>query len=258
MTTNSTYPEFDLSGKIALVTGAGRGMGSHIAVALARYGCDVAICSRTRGELETVAADVERCGRKVFLKTIDLTRIDAIEGMVKRIEEQLGSIDVLVNNAGINIPQWAEEVTEEAWEKVFAINLKAQFFCTQAVGKRMINRRRGKIIMMSSQAGSVGLIQRSAYCSSKGALNQLTRVLAVEWAKHNINVNAIAPTFIEGPFTKPMLENEEFKDYVMSNILLGRIGQPQDVIGAVIYLASNASNLVTGSILTVDGGWTAQ
>lgn len=258
MTTNSIYPEFDLSGKIALVTGAGRGMGSHIAVALARYGCDVAICSRTRSELERVAIDIERHGRKVFLKPIDLTRIEALEDMVSSIEEQLGPIDILVNNAGINIPQWAEEVTEEAWDRVFDINLKAQFFTAQAVGKRMIRRRQGKIIMMSSQAGSVGLIQRSAYCSSKGALNQLTRVLAVEWAKHNINVNAIAPTFIEGPLTKPMFENKEFKDYVVSNILLGRIGQPQDVIGAVIYLASNASNLVTGSVLTIDGGWTAR
>lgn len=250
-------PNFNLTGKVALVTGAGRGMGAHIAQTLSRFGADLIICSRTQSELEEVAKKVEANGRSVMIYPIDLTQIDALEQMVETCEAKMGDIDILVNNAGINIPQWAEDVTVDAWDNVMNINLKAQFFCAQAVGKRMIKRNRGKIIMVSSQAGSVGLIKRAAYCSSKGALNQLTRTLAIEWAKYNVTVNAVAPTFIEGPFSKPMFEDKEFKNYVLSNISLGRIGQPEDVSGAVVYLASNAANMVTGSILAIDGGWTA-
>ncbi len=250
--------EFDLTGKVAMVTGAGRGMGAHIAESLSRYGADLIICSRTRTELDKVAEKIKANGRKVISYPIDLTQTETLPRMVDECEAQLGGIDILVNNAGINIPQAAEEVTAEAWDTIMSINLKAQFFCAQAVGRRMIQRKKGKIIMMSSQAGSVGLLKRAAYCSSKGAINQLTRTLAIEWAKHNITINAIAPTFVEGPFTKPMFEDPEFKRYVLSNIPLGRIGQPGDISGAVIYLASSAADLVTGSILTIDGGWTAQ
>lgn len=249
---------FDLTGKVAMVTGAGRGMGAHIAQTLAQYGADLIICSRTESELTEVADKIKARGRKAMVYPIDLTDIAAIEEMVAACEDDMGGIDVLVNNAGVNIPQWAEDVTEEAWDTVITINLKAQFFCAQAVGRRMIERKRGKIIMVSSQAGSVGLIKRAAYCSSKGALNQLTRTLAIEWAKHNVTVNAIAPTFVEGPFTEPMFKDKEFKDYVLGNIPLGRIGQAEDVSGAVVYLASDAANLVTGSVLAIDGGWTAQ
>lgn len=249
--------EFDLSGKVALVTGAGRGMGYHIALALAKYGADLILCSRTLSELEQAKAEVERLGRRAFIQRADVTRIPEIQAMVEESVRTFGRIDVLVNNAGVNIPQWAEEVTEEAWDKVFDINLKGAFFCAQAVGKVMIRQKKGKIINVSSQSGSVGLIMRSAYCASKGGLNLLTKVLALEWAKHNITVNAIAPTFLETPMTKPMLEKKEFRDYVMGNILLGRLARFEDVVGAVIYLASEASNMVTGHILLIDGGWTA-
>lgn len=250
--------DFDLTGKVAMVTGAGRGMGAHIAQTLSRYGADLIICSRTEAELQQVAEKIRTENRKVMTCPVDLTRIELLPGLVEACEAQMGGIDILVNNAGINIPQPAEEVTAEAWDQIMNINLKAQFFCAQAVGKRMIRRKSGKIIMMSSQAGSVGLLKRAAYCSSKGAINQLTRTLAIEWARHNITVNAIAPTFVEGPFTKPMFEDEEFKDYVLSNIPLGRIGQPADISGAVVYLASAAADLVTGAILAIDGGWTAR
>jgi 2-deoxy-D-gluconate 3-dehydrogenase len=249
--------EFDLSGKVALVTGAGRGMGYHIALALARYGADIIVCSRTLSELEKVGKEIESLGRRVFVQRADLTKIPEIQAMVDESVRAFGRIDILVNNAGVNIPQWAEEVTEEAWDKVFNINLKGAFFCAQAVGKVMIRQKRGKIINVSSQSGSVGLIMRSAYCASKGGLNLLTKVLALEWAKHNILVNAIAPTFLETPMTKPMLEKKEFRDYVMGNILLGRLAKFEDVVGAVVYLASEASNMVTGHILLIDGGWTA-
>ena len=231
-------------------------MGYHIALALARYGADLVVCSRTVSELEKVGAEIEKLGRRVLIQKMDVTNIPEIHSMVEAAVKTFGRIDLLVNNAGLNIPQWAEEVTEEAWDRVFDINLKGSFFCAQAVGKVMIRQKRGKIINISSQSGSVGLIMRSAYCASKGGLNLLTKVLALEWAKHNILVNAIAPTFLETPMTKPMLEKKEFHDYVMGNILLGRLAKFEDVTGAVIYLASEASNMVTGHVLLIDGGWT--
>ncbi|RPJ36741.1 MAG: glucose 1-dehydrogenase [Deltaproteobacteria bacterium] len=251
------YPEFDLSGKVAIVSGAGRGMGSHFAIALARYGADLVICSRTRSELENVAAEIRQLGRRVLVQQLDVTKNCEIQAMVEATVKEFGKIDILVNNAGLGVPQWAEEVTEEAWDRVMNTNLKGLFFLSQAVGRVMIRQKRGKIINISSQSGSVGLIMRAVYCASKGGVNLLTKVLAVEWAKHNILVNAIAPTFVETPLTKPMLAKEEFRKYVLGNILLGRIGQPEDVIGALIYLASESANMVTGHVLLVDGGWTA-
>jgi len=250
-------PEFDLSGKVAVVTGAGRGMGRYMALDLARYGADVVLCSRTLSELEQVGGEVEALGRKALVVPTDVGRIAEIERMTEMAVERFGRIDILVNNAGMNIPQWAEEVTEEAWDRIMNINVKGVFFCAQAVGKVMIRQEKGKIINISSQAGSVGLIKRAAYCSSKGAINQLTRVLALEWGKHHICVNALAPTFVETPMTRPMLEEKSFRDYVMGNIVLGRLCKPEDLTGGLIYLASDASDMVTGHILHIDGGWTA-
>jgi NAD(P)-dependent dehydrogenase (short-subunit alcohol dehydrogenase family) len=252
------YPEFDLSGKVAVVTGAGRGMGYHFAMALARYGADMVLCSRTRSELEDVAGEIRKIGRRVWVQQMDVLKADEIQAMVNATVKEFGRIDILVNNAGLNVPQWAVDVTEEGWDRVMNTNLKGLFFVAQAVGKVMIQQKRGKIINISSQSGSVGLIMRAAYCASKGAVNQLTKVLAIEWAKHNVLVNAVAPTFIETPMSKPMLAKEEFRNYVLGNIPLGHVGKPEDVIGAVVYLASEAANMVTGHVLVVDGGWTAQ
>ena len=255
---NVPFSEFDLSGKVAIVTGAGRGIGYHIALALAKYGADLVVCSRTLSELERVGGEIEKFGRRVLIQHTDVTKIPEVHSMVEETVKAFGHIDVLVNNAGINIPQKAEEVTEEAWDRIMNTNLKALFFCAQAVGKAMIKQKKGKIINISSQAGCVGLPLRAAYCSSKGGVHQLTRVLAIEWAPYNILVNAVAPTFVETPFSKPMFEKAGFREYVLRNILLGRLGQPQDIVGGVIYLASEASNLVTGHVLLIDGGWTAQ
>jgi len=251
------FSEFDLSSKVAIVTGAGRGMGYHIVLALAKYGADIVVCSRTVSELERVGAEIEKLGRRVLIQQMDVTRIPEIYAMVEQSTKAFGHIDILVNNAGVNITQWAVDVTEEAWDKVVDTNLKALFFCAQAVGKVMIRQKKGKIINISSQTGTVAIPQRAAYCSSKGGVNQLTKLLAIEWAQYNINVNAIAPTFIETPFSKPMFEKEGFREYVLGNIPLGRVGQPEDVVGGVIYLASEASDLVTGHVLLIDGGWTA-
>ena len=249
--------EFDLSGKVGIVTGAGRGMGYHIALALAKQGADLVVCSRTEPELKRVGEEIEKLGRRVLIQQMDVMKIPEIHAMVEQSTKAFGHIDILVNNAGINITQWAVDVTEESWDRVIDTNLKALFFCAQAVGKVMIRQRKGKIINISSQTGTIAIPQRAAYCSSKGGVNQLTKLLAIEWAQYNINVNAIAPTFIETPFTKPMFEKEGFREYVLGNIPLGRVGKPEDITGAVIYLASEASNMVTGHILLVDGGWTA-
>lgn len=232
-------------------------MGYHFALALAKYGADVAICSRTVSELERTRDGIEKLGRRILIQKMDVSKVQEISPMVEEVVKAFGRIDILVNNAGINIPQWAVDVTEEAWDKIIDINLKGLFFCAQAVGKVMMKQKKGKIINISSDAGVVGLPGRVAYCSSKAGVDLLTKVLAIEWAPYNINVNAIGPTFIETPFTKPMFEKPGFREYVLRNIPLGRIGQPEDVTGAVIYLASEVSNLVTGHVLLVDGGWTA-
>ncbi|MFB0506629.1 MAG: SDR family NAD(P)-dependent oxidoreductase [Thermodesulfobacteriota bacterium] len=252
------FPEFDLSGKVAIVTGAGRGLGYYIALALAKYGADLIVCSRTPSELEKVGAEIDKLGRRVLIQPMDVRKIPEINAMVNETVRAFNHIDILVNNAGINIPQWAVDVTEEAWDTIIDTNLRGLFFCAQAVGKVMIEQKWGKVINISSQAGSVGIIYRAAYCSSKAGVNLLTKVLAIEWAKYNIKVNAIAPTFIETPLSKGVFEEKnDFREFVLGNIPLGRIGKPEDVVGAAIYLASDASDLVTGHVLLVDGGWTA-
>lgn len=249
---------FSVKGKTALVTGAGRGLGSKMAEGLAAYGADVILWSRTKAELEQTARLVEANGQKAFCQRVDVSNVSEIKEAVMKASEVFKTIDILVNNAGMNIPQWAEDVTEEAWDKMMSVNLKGAFFTAQAVGKLMIkNGNGGKIINISSQAGSVGLIKRSTYCATKGGLNLWTKVLALEWAKHNINVNAVSPTFVETPMTKPMLSDKEFSEYVFDNILFDHLAKEEDVVGAVIYLASKASDMVTGHTLMVDGGWTA-
>ena len=188
---------------------------------------------------------------------VDIPEKPDIEKGVRPGLPAFWSHDILVNNAGINIPKPALEVTEEDWRRVIDSNLTGLFFCCQAVGRIMVNQKSGKIINISSQTGTVAIQWRAAYCSSKAGVNLLTKELALEWGPHNVNVNAVAPTFIETPMTRPMLENQAFREMVLSKILLGRVGQPKDVLGAVIYLASEASDLVTGHVLLVDGGWTA-
>jgi 2-deoxy-D-gluconate 3-dehydrogenase len=249
---------FDLIGKTAIVTGASRGIGKTIALGLAKAGADIGLVARSSIELEEVAVQIRKLDRQAMPISFDLTKTEGIQTLVDEFTNNLGGLDILVNNAGINIPQDALDVTIEAWDQIMNLNLKASFFTSQAAGKIMIRQGHGgRIINISSQTGSVALIKRAAYCASKAGLNLMTKVLALEWASHGILVNAVAPTFIETDLSEKFLADPQFREYALSKNLLKRIGKPEDVLGAVLYLASPASSLVTGHILMVDAGWSA-
>ena len=251
------FPNFRLDGQVALVTGASTGLGRGCALALADAGADVAVTSRDMAEAEAVAAEVRAMGRRALPVALEVTSLESIDAAVAAVEDQFGAIDVLINNAGINIPEPALEVSEEHWDRVLDTNLKGLFFCAQRVGRGMVARGRGKIVNVASQMGLVGGRLRAAYCSSKGGVVQLTKVLAIEWSPSGVNVNAVAPTFLRTPFSEPMFADEAFYREVVAKIPLGRVGEVEDVLGAIVFLASPASDLVTGHTLLVDGGWTA-
>lgn len=250
--------ELSLKDKVALVTGAAGGLGGAIAWTFGAAGASVFLHDLQEEKLKEIARDMKAEGTRTGTKASDITVSGGPQALVDAVVAEMGRVDILVNSAGINRPQKAEDVTEKNWDDVLDINLKAMFFVSQAAGKEMIKRGGGKIINLSSQAGSVAIPLRSAYSSSKGGVNQLTRILALEWAKHNILVNAVAPTFVQTPFTKTMFEDEKFKKYVLDSIPLGRMAEPEEVAYAALFLASDLSNMITGHILAVDGGWTIQ
>ena len=244
---------FDLTNKVALVTGASRGIGFGLAESLARAGARVAVAARTLEELQPLASSIG--GLAVAM---DVTRVASINAAVDRVRAELGGLDIMVNNAGLGANHPALEVTEADWDGMMAVNLKGLFFCCQAAGRHMLAQGYGRIVNMSSQASLVGIRDHAVYCASKGGVNQLTRVLALEWSARGVTVNAVAPTFIYTPGTKERLDQPEYLRQVVSRIPAGRVGTIDDVAGAVIYLASDAAGLVTGTVLPVDGGWTAQ
>jgi len=254
-------PTFRLDGSVALVTGTGSGMGKAFAIALAQYGADVALTELPGKEAlaEETAAQVRAAGRRALVIPLDVTRLPMIQAMVDRVVSEWGRIDILVNNAGMNIRRMAVDVTEDDWDKVLDTDLKGVFFVAQAVGKHMIGRGQGgKIVNMASQIGLVAYHSRIAYCAAKAGVINMTRVLAFEWARYKIKVNAVAPTFVNTPFVEKLLkEDAELRQDVLNRIPLGRVAEVEDVVGAVIYLASPASDMVTGHTLLVDGGWTA-
>lgn len=250
---------FDLEDKKAIVTGAGRGIGKAVALGLAEAGADVGLIARTKSELEAVALLIKDLGCRAVPISYNLTTIEGIQPLIETLTNKLGGIDILVNNAGINIPQDSLDVTVDTWDQIMNINLKASFFIAQATGREMIRQGRGgRIINISSQTGSVALLKRAVYCASKAGLNLITKVLALEWGRYGILVNAVAPTFIETELSEEFLSDPSFREYALSKNMLKRLGTPEEVVGAVIYLASPASSLVTGHILMVDAGWTAQ
>jgi NAD(P)-dependent dehydrogenase (short-subunit alcohol dehydrogenase family) len=252
------FPRFDLEGRTALVTGASRGIGRDTARALANAGARVALAARDRAGLESLAEEIGAAGGEAHAVELDLLDLGSIERAVAAAVERLGRLDILVNNAGIGAERHALEVSEEQWDWTIGVNLKGLFFCSQAAARRMVEQRYGRIVNMGSQAGRAGIREESVYCASKAAIEGLTRVLALEWAPYNVTVNVVAPTFIRTPGTAPFLEQPEYLKSVLARIPLGRVGSTMDVAAAVLYLASPAADLVTGSVLTIDGGWTAQ
>jgi NAD(P)-dependent dehydrogenase (short-subunit alcohol dehydrogenase family) len=253
-----TQPLFSLSGQVALVTASSKGIGRACALALAQAGADIILGLRQKAAGQALAQQIQKMGREALPVQMDVTKLDEISDAVQAGQEHFKHIDILVNNAGIGTPSPAERVTEQDFDDTLAVNLKGTFFTAQSVGKVMIQQQGGRIINISSQAGFVALRTESIYCMTKAAISHLTKCLALEWARYNINVNAVAPTFINTPGTKKWLGDAAFRASVQERIPLGRIGKPLDVAGPVVFLASPAAALITGATLMIDGGWTIQ
>jgi NAD(P)-dependent dehydrogenase (short-subunit alcohol dehydrogenase family) len=253
------FPNFSLAGQVALVTGAARGLGRAIALAFAHAGADVALGLRDVSTGSDLAREIEAQGRKALRLQMDVTNLNQVSRAIQDTTEHFGKLDVLVNNAGGGISGLALDVSEQDFDETLAVNLKGTFFASQAAAKLMMRQKSGRVINMSSQAGFAALPTESVYCASKAAVSHLTKCLAVEWGPHNITVNAVAPTFITTPGTDEALSDPAFRADVVERIAaLHRIGEPMDVAGAVIFLASPAAALITGHTILIDGGWTAR
>jgi len=248
-------PSFRLDGRRALVTGAGRGIGLSAASALAEAGAHVTLAARSAQEIEEAAASIRARGQQAEALVLDVTDIAA----VRKAVAAAAPFQVLVNNAGMNRPKMLADVTVEDFDAIMGLNVRAAFFVAQAVAKRLLAAELpGSIINISSQMGHVGAARRTVYCASKHAMEGFTKAMAIELAPHAIRVNSLGPTFLETPMTKPFFENKAFRDEVLGKIKLGRLGQLEELTGAIVFLASDASSLMTGSALVLDGGWTAE
>lgn len=249
---------FDLTGKVSIVTGASKGIGKSIAIGLAEAGSHVVLCSRTKVELDEVAKEIEQRGVEALVIPCDVSNPKDIQNVVDEAVNKFHQIDVLINNAGITVKRPAEEYDLNDWNKVIGVNLTGVFLFAQAVGRQMIKQKKGTIINVSSVGGETALTGSIAYCASKGGVNMLTKVLAVEWAPHGIRVNGIAPAYIETPLVKAIKDQRnEFAQKVEARTPLNRLGMPDELIGSAIFLASDASSYITGETLKADGGWTA-
>ena len=247
-------PSFRVDGRKALVTGAGRGIGRASAVALADAGADVVLAARTGAEVDALADEIRASGGQASGLALDVSDLEATRAAVG----EHGPFQILVNNAGTNRPAFLQDITEDDYDLVTNLNVRSVVFLTQTVAKGLQDvGLSGSIINISSQMGHVGGPKRTVYCATKHALEGITKALAWELGPDGIRVNTICPTFIVTPMSKPMLEDKDFHNLVVSSIALGRVGQVEEIMGAVVYLASNASSLVTGAALMVDGGWTA-
>jgi len=248
-------PSFRLDGKRALVTGGGRGIGLAAAAALAEAGAHVTLAARTKSEIDEAAAAIRARGQQAEALQLDVTDVEAM----RRAIDAAAPFQILVNNAGMNRPALLPDVTVEDFDAIFALNVRAAFFVAQAIARRLVAAKlSGSIINVSSQMGHVGAARRTVYCASKHAMEGFSKAMAIELAPHNIRVNSLGPTFLETPMTKPFFENKAFRDEVLAKIKLGRLGQLDELTGAIVFLASEASSLMTGSALILDGGWTAE
>lgn len=249
---------FDLTGQVALVTGGSGGLGGEIALAFADYGADVVIASRRKEPLERVANEIEgKTGRTVEPVPCDVTIEDAVKELVQKVIDRHAKIDILANFAGMNIPKAAEEYPLEDWRTILDANATSVMLCCREVGKTMIQRRKGKIINVSSVRGEYALPKNYlGYCATKAAVNMITKQLACEWAKYNILVNAIAPTVVETALTAHLFKDPAYASSLKARIPLGRWAEPKDIVGCALFFASEASNFVTGQIVYVDGGVT--
>ncbi len=249
--------KFKLNGRIALVTGASRGLGQGMAVALGSAGASVALVARTKSSLEETARMIQETGSKAHVLQADLSKTSESDRVVRETVAQFGKLDILVNSIGMQVRKPALEVVEKEFDDLIGVNLKSVYFLTQAAAKEMIKNKKGKIINITSLTSFIGLPNVSIYGASKGGILTLTRQWAIEWAKYNINVNAIGPGYFITALTADLFKNEDRKKWVLSKIPLGRTGEPSDLAGAAVFLASEASDYITGQILNVDGGWLA-
>jgi NAD(P)-dependent dehydrogenase (short-subunit alcohol dehydrogenase family) len=255
----ATARRFDLSGRVVVITGASKGIGRELTPLLAETGAIVVPTVRTDADTASLTTEAQSRGLTVYPQRLDVRDVASINEAVSRIVAAHGRIDVLVNNAGLGFARAAFDVNEADWDEMMAVNLRGAFFMSQAVARTMVSAGRGgRIVNISSQGGLVGLPDAAVYCASKGGLNMMTKTLALEWAKDAITVNAIAPTFIYTPGTVPILDEAKMRAAVLGKIPLGQFALTNDVAGAIIYLASDAGRMVTGTILVVDGGWTSQ
>ena len=253
------FPDFRLEGRSALVTGAARGLGRAIALALADAGADIVLGLREQGTADALEREIQGMGRHVLSVPMDVRDLAQIGPAVDAAVDRFGRLDILVNNAGLGPSNLAEDVTEADFDLTMDVNVKGSFFASQAAGRVMIRQGGGRIINLSSQAGFVALPTEAIYCASKAAVAHLTKCLAVEWGRYGITVNAVAPTFIRTDGTAEALSDPAFEADVVERIAaLHRIGQPMDVAGAVVFLASPAASLITGTTTLIDGGWTAR
>ena len=254
---NYTYPTFDLAGKKAVVTGGSKGIGLAIAAGLAHAGAEVMITGRNEEALIEAADEMKKQGYSISWKASDVTSKQEVEKLFDYIDQKFGKIDILINNAGMNIRKSLIEVEEEDWDKVIGTNLKGIFLVGQQAAKRMISQKGGRIINISSILGNVGNPLQTSYAASKGGINQLTKVWASELAEYDITVNALAPAYIITPMTEPFLQDEERLEKIINRTMMKRMGRADEMIGPTLFFASDASTYVTGQILYIDGGWTA-
>jgi 2-dehydro-3-deoxy-D-gluconate 5-dehydrogenase len=252
-------PSMQVTDQVALVTGAGSGIGRAIALALAEAGAHVAVTELPvhMARADEVGAQISSLGRRSLALALDVTDVPSIGPVVAAVRRELGGLDILVNNAGVQVARPALEVSEDDWDRVVDVDLRGVFFCAQAAGRVMVAQNSGRIINVASQNGVIGYYHRAAYCAAKAGVVNLTRVLAIEWAPHNVLVNAVAPTFVRTPMGERTLSDPTVREDILRRIPLGRIAEPEDIVGAVVYLASPAAAMVTGHTLLVDGGWTA-